>query len=224
MRVILFGASGMVGSGVLLECLEDPRVESVLAVVRRATGMTHGKLREHVRSDFLSYVDAAQLIRGYDACFYCLGVTSVGLKETEYRRVTVDMTVAAANAVLAMNPRITFCFVSGAGTDATEQGKTMWARVKGEAENAVLRLPMKSYVFRPGYIQPRKGVRSRTRWLRATYALIGPLYPILSRVWPTTVTTTEDVGRAMIRVASRGYPKRVLENADINEASRAGGP
>ena len=219
MKVIVFGASGMVGAGVVRECLDDSRVESVLSVVRRPTGLAHPKLREHVRSNFLSFVDAAEVLRPHDACFYCLGMTSVGASEEAYRRVTYDMTLAAASALLALNPRITFCFVSGAGTDSTERGKTMWARVKGKTENALLRMPMNTYVFRPAYIQPRKGVRSRTGWLRVFYAVVGPLYPILSRLSPAYVTTTEDIGRAMIRITHAGYPKRILENADINEAA-----
>jgi len=216
MNIVVFGASGMVGAGVVLECLESERVESLLTIVRKPTGPPHAKLREHVRSNFLDFGDAPDLFRGCDACFYCLGVTSVGMTEEAYQRVTYDMTLAAARAVMAANPRVTFCFVSGAGTDATEQGGVMWARVKGKAENALTRMPMTTYHFRPGFIQPRKGVRSKTPWLRAFYAIAGPLYPVLSFLAPAYVTTTENIGRAMIEVASSGAPQRVLENADIN--------
>jgi uncharacterized protein YbjT (DUF2867 family) len=218
-KVIVFGASGMVGAGVVLECLESPRVESVLAIVRKPTGMSHPKLHEHVRSNFYEYGDASDLFRNYDACFYCLGVTSVGMTEEAYHRVTVDMTVAAAKAVLDASPQLVFCFVSGARTDSTEQGSVMWARVKGKAENALSRMPMKTYFFRPGFIQPRKGVRSKTPWLRAFYAIAGPLYPLLVRIWPAHVTNTEHIGRAMIQVAVAGYSKPVLENADINRVA-----
>lgn len=221
MKVIVFGASGMVGAGVVIECLESERVESVLAVVRKPTGASHPKLREHVRSSFLDFADEPDLFRGYDACFYCLGITSVGMTEDAYRRVTYDMTLAAAAAVAAASPRIVFCFVSGAGTDATEQGNVMWARVKGKTENALTRMPIQAYHFRPGFIQPRKGVKSKTPWLRAFYAIAGPLYPLLSKLAPAYVTTTESIGRAMIQVAASGTPERVLENAAINRLASA---
>lgn len=216
MKVVVFGASGMLGAGVVLECLDDPRVDEVVTVVRASLGSSHPKLREHVRADFLDYADGPAELRGCDACFYCLGVSSVGMSETAYHRITYDMTIAAADAVQAGSPDVTFCFVSGAGSDATERGRIMWARVKGKAENAVLRMGPRAYVFRPGFVQPRRGVRSKTRLYRVTYAMISPLYPALARLWPNGLTTTEHLGRAMIRVATSGHDGRVLESADIN--------
>jgi uncharacterized protein YbjT (DUF2867 family) len=221
MKVILFGATGMVGQGVLRECLLDRAVEHVLAVGRSATGQTHEKLRELVLRDLLDYSVVENQFPGYDACFFCLGITSAGMTEQDYRRVTFDITMAAARTLAGHNPQMTFIFVSGAGTDGTARGRVMWARVKGETENALRQLPFKaSYAFRPGYIQPLHGIRSKTRLYRLAYAVMGPLYPVLKALVPRYVTTTEQIGRAMILVALQGAPKPVLENADINAISR----
>ena len=221
MKVILFGATGMVGQGVLRECLLDPVVEHVLAVGRSATGQTHEKLRELVRQDLLDYSAVENQLPGYDACFFCLGVTSAGMTERDYRRVTFDITMAAARTLARHNPQMTFIFVSGAGTDGTARGRVMWARVKGETENALRQLPFKaSYAFRPGFIQPLHGIRSKTRLYRLAYVLMGPLYPVLKALVPKYVTTTEQMGRAMILVALQGAPKPVLESGDINVISR----
>jgi uncharacterized protein YbjT (DUF2867 family) len=217
MKVIVFGATGMVGAGVLIECLEDPRVESVLAVGRRPCGVTHPKVREHIRSDFFDYADAATDLRGHDACFFCLGVSSAGMSEAAYHRLTYELTLAAARALLALNPAMTFCYVSGEGTDSTERGRFMWARVKGKTENHLLAMPFRAYMFRPGFIQPLKGIRSKTRLYQAFYDVFGPLLPLLKRLMPKHVTTTVNVGRAMIQVAAAGGTRRVLENPDINE-------
>jgi uncharacterized protein YbjT (DUF2867 family) len=161
MRVIVFGATGMVGAGALIECLEDPRVRSILVIGRHSVGVSHPKLRELIRSDFFEYSDAQADLSGYDACFFCLGVSSVGLSEAAYTHLTYDLTLAAARAIVAVNPRLTFCYVSGAGTDSSEQGRAMWTRVKGRTENALLALPFKAaFMFRPAFIQPVKGVRS----------------------------------------------------------------
>jgi uncharacterized protein YbjT (DUF2867 family) len=220
MKVILFGATGMVGQGVLRECLLDPGVERVLAIVRSGTVGRHEKLRELVVRDFLDYSPVESALAGYDACFFCLGVTSAGMSEEDYRRITYDVTIAAATTLARLNPGLTFIFVSGASADSTESGRVMWARIKGKAENAILRMPFKaSYVFRPAYIQPRHGIQSRTRMYRILYRAIAPLYPLLKAVVPRYVTTTERIGRAMIAVARTGAPKRVLENADINEVT-----
>lgn len=216
MNVVLFGGTGMVGGGVLRECLDDPRVERVLAVGRRSTGMSHPKLREMVRSDLLDFDDVRGELEGYDACFYCLGVSSAGLDEATYRRVTYDLAVAAANVLLELNPDLTFCFVSGLGTDGSGTSRTMWARVKGETENRLLEMTRRAYMFRPGFIQPMKGVRSSTTAYRIFYAITGPLFPILRRSFPRMVTTTVRVGQAMIRVATEGAKMRVLETSDIN--------
>jgi uncharacterized protein YbjT (DUF2867 family) len=217
MKVIIFGATGMVGQGVLRECLLDREVESVLTIGRGATGQQNGKLREIVHQDFADFSAIAESLSGYDACFFCLGVSSVGMTEQEYRRVTYDITMAAAQTLARLNPDMTFLYVSGAGTDSSERGRVMWARVKGETENALLRLPFKAqYMLRPAFIQPMHGIQSKTKLYRALYAVMGPLYPVLKALLPKYVTTTEQVGRAMIGIAKRGAPKHVLENQDIN--------
>jgi uncharacterized protein YbjT (DUF2867 family) len=216
MKVILFGATGMIGQGVLRECLLDPGVTAVLAVGRSATGQKHEKLREIVREDLFDLSPIAGDLAGYDACFFCLGVSSAGMSQESYRRVTYDLTLAVARALVG--PGMTFLYVSGAGTDSTARGRSMWARVKGETENALLALPFKAaYMLRPGFIQPLHGITSRTGLYRAAYAVAGPLYPVLKRLLPNLVTTTERLGRAMIRVAREGAPKHVLEGSDLNE-------
>lgn len=217
MKVVLFGATGMVGSGVLLECLDSPRVESVLAVGRSVTGRSHPKLREIVHADFLEFKTIAAQLFGADACFFCLGVSSAGMNETDYRRLTHDVTLAAASALLAVSPHLTFIYVSGEGTDSTERGRSMWARVKGKTENDLLAMPFKAaYMFRPGYIQPLRGVRSKTRVYQAIYNLGGWMYPLLRAIIPRFVTTTVNIGHAMVEVAAEGYPKSILSTADIN--------
>ena len=208
----------MVGQGVLRACLLDPEVTQVLAIGRRTTGQQHAKLREVVLNDLFTVPALGEQLNGYDACFFCLGVSSVGMKEETYRRVTYDLTMTVAEALVARNPRMTFVYVSGASTDSSAQGRIMWARVKGATENAVSALPFKAtYMFRPGFIQPMHGVKSSTGWYRAIYALLGPLYPLLSRLFPRAVTNTDLVGEAMIRVARHGAPLHVLENRDINQ-------
>lgn len=211
MKVVLFGSTGMVGQGALRECLLDPDVTEVVTVVRKATGQTHDKLREIVHLDF---EDFSGFTLDADACFWCLGVTSVGMTEADYTRVTRDYTLAAAK-VLA-RPTTTFVFVSGTGAD----GNAMWARVKRSTEEALRALPFKAlYVFRPGVIQPLHGIKSRTRLYNALYPVFVPLLLLTKLVKPSLVTTTERVGRAMLRVAKRGYPKDLLENAEINDAA-----
>jgi uncharacterized protein YbjT (DUF2867 family) len=217
MRAVLFGATGMVGAGVLLECLADPRVASVLAVGRSATGRTHPKLREIAHTDFFNFDPLRSDFASCDACFFCLGVSSVGLGEAEYTRLTYDLTLAAARAMATANAGMTFCYVSGVGTDSTERGRTMWARVKGKTENAILALPFRAaFMFRPGYIQPVKGVRSKTAWYQAMYNVFGPISALLQRLLPNQITTTANLGRAMIAVAASGYSKRILYPGDIN--------
>jgi len=217
MKVLLFGGSGMVGQAVLRECVLDPDIEQVVSVVRRATGSVHPKVREVVHADFHDFSAIEPAIAGTDVCFFALGATSAGMSEEEYRRVTVGITLAAAKSLLRVNPASTFVFVSGAGTDGTERGRVMWARVKGAAENALLAMPFKaSYMFRPAVIQPLHGIRSRTASYRFFYALLWPVMPLLRALFPRYVTTTERLGRAMITAAKHGAPKRVLETGDIN--------
>jgi len=216
MKVILFGASGMVGQGVLRECLLDPEVEEVLSVGRSATGQTHAKLREITHADFTDFTPIAAQLSGYDACFFCLGISSAGMKEADYRHITYDFTLAAAQVLARQNPAMTFIYVSGSGTDSSEKGRSMWARVKGQTENALLRLPFKAaYMFRPGAIQPLHGIKSRTRLYRAGYTVMAPLWPVLRALFPRQVITTEQVGRAMLAAAKRGGPQKLLENQDI---------
>ncbi|OJH39926.1 NAD(P)H-binding protein [Cystobacter ferrugineus] len=222
MKILLFGATGMVGQGVLRECLLDPEVERVLVVGRSETGQRHEKLTELVHRDFTDLSTVEARLSGYDACFFCLGVSSAGMKEPDYRRVTYDYTLAAARTLARLNPGMTFIYVSGAGTDSTAKGRVMWARVKGETENALFQLPFKAaYMFRPGFIQPMHGVTSKTPLYRALYGAVGPLSPILKRLFPGAITTTERVGLAMLRVAKQGAPQRLLENQDINALAAA---
>jgi uncharacterized protein YbjT (DUF2867 family) len=223
MRVVLFGATGMVGQGVLRECLRDGRVTRVLAVGRRATGVSHPKLAELVRRDLFDWSDADEALAGHDACFFCLGVSSAGMSEADYTRTTYDLTLAAATTLARLNPAMTFVYVSGQGTDATERGRAMWARVKGRTENALLRLPFRAaYMFRPGIIQPVEGARSATAWYRVTYAVLGPAMPLLRRAFPDHIVTTSELGRAMLAVAREGHAHPVLERGDIAARARAG--
>jgi uncharacterized protein YbjT (DUF2867 family) len=217
MKVILFGATGMVGQGVLRECLLDADVESVLVVGRSPTGQRHVKLREIVHDGFLDYAAIESELEGYDACFFCLGVSSVGMTEERYRYLTYDITLAAARTLARLNPQMVFIYVTGRGTDSSEKGGLMWARVKGKTENDLLKLPFKAaYMFRPAGIQPLRGIRSKTAWYQAVYVVAAPLLSLLNRVAPKYMTTTEQVGRAMIKVAQDGFARPVLESEDIN--------
>jgi uncharacterized protein YbjT (DUF2867 family) len=217
MNVLLFGATGMVGQGVLRECLLDPEVERVETVGRTGTRQVHPKLREVVHEDLWHYESIEPELAGFDACFFCLGVSSAGMKEADYARVTYDITMAAAETLARLNPGMTFIYVSGAGTDSSEQGRSMWARVKGKTENALVRLPFKvAFMFRPGFIQPLHGVRSKTASYRILYSLMKPLLPLLRWAMPGSILTTEQIGRAMIVVAKSGAPKQILEARDIS--------
>ncbi|GKQ51630.1 epimerase [Bradyrhizobium sp. Ce-3] len=217
MKVILFGATGMVGQGVLRECLLDPAVERVLAVGRSPTGQRDPKLVELTCDNFTDYSAIEPQLAGYDACFFCLGVSSIGMDEARYRHLTYDITLAAATTLARLNPGMVFTYVSGRSTDSTEQGALMWARVKGKTENDLLKLPFKAaYMFRPAGIQPLHGVRSKTPWVQAIYLATAPLLSFLVRVAPGYMTTSEQLGRAMLKVARDGYPRPVLESEDIN--------
>lgn len=229
MRVLLFGATGMIGQGVLRECLLDPGVESVVAVLRntlqsKAGGQQHPKLRELLHKDFLDFSPIETELSGFDACFFCLGVSSTGMSEENYQRITYDFTLAAARPLAKLNPSMTFIYISGAGADSSERRgymgrrSSMWARVKGKTENELLRLPFQAaYIFRPALIIPLHGIQSRTRLYRVFYVLLGPLLPLFKGRFPKYVTTTEQIGRAMLKIARDGWPKHVLETADINQ-------
>jgi uncharacterized protein YbjT (DUF2867 family) len=219
MRVLLFGATGMVGRGVLLECLRDDKVTSLVTLGRSATGELNGKLCEITHRDLASYTGMEDSLTGFDACFFCLGVTSSGMKQADYERITYGCTQAAAEVLSRLNPGMKFMYVSGSGTDSTEKGRVMWARVKGRTENALLKLPLEAYLFRPGFIEPMDGIQSRTPLYQKFYAVTRPLFPLLRRMFPNQVLTTRQIGRAMINVAHLGFNKRILEARDIRAAS-----
>jgi nucleoside-diphosphate-sugar epimerase len=210
-KVIITGATGMVGEGVLLECLNDPQVEQVLVVNRRPIGRSHIKLREIVHADFFNLPPIEQQLKGYDACFFCLGVSSVGMSKEEYKRITYDLTMNVATLLAKLNPEMTFCYVTGAGTDSSEQGRMAWARVKGATENALLRLFPRAYMFRPGFLKATAGQKNVPR----VYRFFEWLYPIGRAIYPAGFCTLQELGRAMIQAASRGSAKRVLEVRDI---------
>lgn len=219
MKVLIFGATGMVGRGVLLECLRDPGIELVVSLGRAPTGTTDGKLREIVHKNFADFSGIEESLSGFDACFYCLGVSSAGMREADYTRITYGYTMAAAEPLSRLNPSMKFIYVSGVGTDSTEKGRTMWARVKGRTENALLKLSFEAYMFRPGFIEPMDGIQSRTPVYQKIYAVARPLFPLLRRTFPNHVLTTRQIGRAMINVAVSGFATRILEPPDIRAAA-----
>ena len=217
MNVLLLGATGMVGQGVLRECLLASDVQRITTLGRTATGRHHARLEELVHANLFDLESIESRLTGYNACFFCLGVSSAGMSEQQYTVVTHDLTLSVARTLARLNPGMTFVYVSGMGTYDSEHGRTMWARVKGRTENALLRLPFTAaYMFRPGAILPMHGVRSKTALYRAAYVVFTPLYPLLKRLAPNAVTTSEQVGRAMLQVARHGYPNPLLETADIN--------
>lgn len=216
MKILLFGATGMVGQAALRECLRDPDVQLVQTIGRTATGVQNPKLKKLVRADLFDYAPIESQLSGFDACFFCLGVASSGMSEADYYRLTYQLTLAAAETLARLNPQMTFIYVSGSGTDSSERGRMMWARVKGKTENALLRLPFKAaYMFRPGFIQPLHGIQSRTPLYRFFYTLTGPVLPLLRRMFPNQILTTEQLGQAMLVAAKRGAPKPLLEARDI---------
>jgi uncharacterized protein YbjT (DUF2867 family) len=210
-KVILFGATGMAGQGVLRECLRDEGVETVLSVGRSATGRAHPKLRELVRKDLFDFDTAGADLQGYDACFFCLGVSSAGMSEADYTHLTFDLTMGWAHALARINPSTTFVYISGAGTG----GKAMWAQVKGRTEEALLALFPSAYMFRLSALRAMNGEISKTRWTRIGYAALGPLLPLVRAIAPGAVITSEELGRAMIRAARQGAPQRILEARDL---------
>ncbi len=221
MRAILFGGTGMVGQGVLLECERDADVEEVLAVGRSPLANPGPKVWEIAVSDLYDLSDLEDELTGFDACFFCLGTSSSGMSEAEYRRVTYELTMSVARTLVRLNPGMVFEYVSGAGTDSSAKGRVMWARVKGQTENELLALGFKgAYMFRPGGIVPMDGIRSKTKVYQVFYTILGPVLPLLQRMFPRYVTTTRELGRAMIRVAKVGFEKKVIEAGDIGRIAK----
>jgi uncharacterized protein YbjT (DUF2867 family) len=218
-KVIITGATGLVGEGVLLECLKHPAVKEVLMVNRRAyQGAGHSKLKELIVSDFFNLGSVEDQLLGYDACFYCAGISSNGIKEAEYSYITYDTTMYFAREVLGINPGMVFSFVSGSHTDSSEKKGMMWARVKGRTENALMKLPFKSeYNFRPGFMKPTVGQQN----VKSYYRVISSLYPLLKLILPSQVITIAEVGQAMINSVLKGYPKQILEIGDIKQLAQA---
>ncbi|HWZ22201.1 MAG TPA: NAD-dependent epimerase/dehydratase family protein [Cytophagaceae bacterium] len=217
-RAIITGTTGMVGEGVLHECLQHPEVEQVLVINRKPCGVSHPKLKEILHGDFYNITSIESELANYNACYFCLGVTSVGLKEPEYHKLTYDLTMNIARTLSRLNPTMTFCYVSGASTDSTEKGKSMWARVKGKTENDLMKLPFKKvYAFRPGYMQPTKGMKNTLKF----YGAMSWAYPLLRALFPKSVCTLREVGLAMINTVNKGPEKSVLEVTDIVELSKA---
>lgn len=213
LEVIITGSTGMVGEGVLHECLQHPMVDRVLIVNRRPLGIKHPKLTEVIHTDFFDISPIEDQLKGYNACFFCLGVSSVGMKEAEYYRLTYTLTLGFAQTLAKLNPAMTFEYISGASTDSTEKGRMMWARVKGKTENDLAKLPFKKeYNFRPGYMHPTPGLKNTNKY----YKYITWLYPILRRITPNSVSKLSDLGLAMINAAFYGYDKQILQVKDIN--------
>jgi uncharacterized protein YbjT (DUF2867 family) len=217
-KIILTGATGMVGEGVLLACLEHPSVEKILMVNRKSSPIHHPKLEECLIPDFMKLDTVATKLKAYDACFYCAGISSQGMNEADYTYITCDITLHFAELLVSLNPQMIFSFVSGSHTDSSEQGRIMWARVKGKTENALARLPFKRvYNFRPGFMKPTLGQKN----IKQYYKIIGSLYPLLRTIFPNQVSTMREVGLAMINSALKGYPKQILEVADIKTLAKA---
>lgn len=221
MKVILFGATGMVGQGALRECLAASDVEQVVAVGRTPTGLQHAKLVDLVHAEMWDYTNVEAELTGFDACLFCIGVTSSGMAEKQYTHMTYDLTMAAASTLAKLNPQMVFVYVSGAGADSSETSRIMWERVRGKTENALLKLPFRGvYIFRPGMIQPMFGVKSKTTSYRWFYTLTKPLLPLLRSMLPDQILSTPQMGQAMLAAVRHGAPKRVLEAPDINALSR----
>lgn len=219
-KVVITGTTGMVGKGVLLECMDHPSIENILIVNRSPLGIRHPKVKEVVIEDFFDLSSALDELKGFDACFFCLGITSIGQSEASYTRTTYDLTINFAEAFIDQNVKSIFCYVSGAGTDSSEKGNSMWARVKGKTENRLLEMPFKrTYLFRPGYIQPLRGIKSKTQWYALLYQLFKPIYLVLKH-FPSTATNSTNMGLAMINSLDGKYAKSILENKEINELAQ----
>lgn len=216
-KVIITGATGMVGEGVVHECIQHPDIQSILIVVRKPSGITHPKVKEVIHTDFFNLSAIENHLKDYDACFFCLGVSSVGMKEEEFYKMTYTLTLNFASTLCKHNPNMTFCYISGSGTDSTEKGKMMWARVKGKTENDLMKLPFRQvYNFRPGYMQPTKGLKNALPY----YKYVSWLYPLLRLLFPSFVTTLKEMGLAMINAALKGYEKPIIEVKDILKLSK----
>ncbi|MBL4624269.1 MAG: epimerase [Flavobacteriales bacterium] len=214
-NALITGTTGMVGKGVLIECLDHPEVESVVVINRKALGLSHPKLTEIIHSDFYDLISIKHQLSDVNACFFCLGTSSIGKSEDEYNKITFNLTISFAKTLIEVNPNMTFNYVSGTGCDSSEKGNTMWARVKGKTENAILTMGFKqAYMFRPGIILPEKGVKSATGWYNAAYVVLRPLFPLLKQM--KSITTSVKIGDAMINSVISGYKKQHLENVDIN--------
>jgi hypothetical protein len=220
MKVVITGSTGMVGKGVLLVCLEDPRITEILIINRSSLNMNHPKLKELLLADFSKIEQYQSQLNNYDACFFCMGISSVGISEEDYNAITYDLTTHFADKFIAANPNSTFIYVSGTGTDTTEKGRSMWARVKGKTENMLLAMPFKAaYMFRPGFIQPMRGIRSKTKLYQTFYNISTPLYPLLKRIFPKSLINTDQIGLAMINLVEKGSSKKWFYNKDINEVA-----
>ena len=217
LKAIIFGSTGMIGQGILMECMENPEVESVLLINRHSLNIQHQKVKEIIHKDFENLSSLIEEFKNYNTCFYSLGVSAVGLSEAEYHSIIYDLAVKIAEMLLKTGQDFTFCYISGKGTDSSEKGKSMWARVKGKLENKLLSMPFRhAYMFRPGYIQPLKGIKSRTKWYNLVYTIFKPFYFLLKSL-KNSVTNTTALAKAMIKVAANGYEKRILESRDINK-------
>lgn len=215
-KAIITGATGMVGEGILAACLNHPGVEQVLVISRKPGGVSHPKLREVIHADFFNLAPIEQQLTGYDACFFCLGVSSVGMAEADYKRVTYDLTLNVGKLLAKLNPEMTFCYVTGKGTDSSEQGRVAWARVKGATENALMRLFKHAYMFRPALMKASPGQKNVPRY----YRYLAWIYPIGRALYPAGFCTLQEVGLAMINAAGKGYPRRILEVTDIVELAK----
>jgi uncharacterized protein YbjT (DUF2867 family) len=219
-KAILLGATGMIGQGLLRECLANPQVESILVINRKSCNISHPRLKEIIHQEFFDLSSLSNEMTGYNTCFFCLGITSAGLSEKDYHRFTFDLTLSIAKILTGINKEMSVCYISGAGADSSEKGRIMWARVKGKTENALMAMPFKkAYLFRPGFIQPLYGIKSRTKLYNALYAVFKPFYFILKH-FKGMVTNTETLAKAMINAVARGYEKSILESSDINKIGK----